>query len=189
MLGQDRHIGRLPRWAESASQDTGRHLITGPEEAFRRRCYKKNASGIVSPALTASDAPAPFVTAADVRSVFPREAIGLDGVPGHALRSCMDQLAEVFTDIFNLSFLQAEVLTCFKKTVIIPVPKKAHATKKGGGYTPIYINRAEVERAKSIKFQRMNGNGQLEYCELKVNMEALEAYLVTRQSPVLMVSN
>eukprot|EP00061_Rhincodon_typus_P009769 g33524.t1 len=39
----------------------------------------------------------------------------------------MDQLGEVFTDTLNLSLLQAEVLTCFKKTTTIPVPKKAHA--------------------------------------------------------------
>eukprot|EP00061_Rhincodon_typus_P015063 g42531.t1 len=43
-------------------------------------------------------------------------------------KSCVDQLEEVFTDIFKLSLLQAEVHTCFKKTTIIPVSKKAHAT-------------------------------------------------------------
>eukprot|EP00061_Rhincodon_typus_P013245 g39499.t1 len=39
----------------------------------------------------------------------------------------MDQLVEVFIDIFNLSLLQTKVPTCFKKTTIIPVPKKTHA--------------------------------------------------------------
>eukprot|EP00061_Rhincodon_typus_P016902 g45356.t1 len=66
------------------------------------------------------------------RSVFlgvnPRKAIGPDSVPGRALGSCADQLVEVFTDIFNLSLLQAEAPTYFEKTTIIPVPKKAHAT-------------------------------------------------------------
>eukprot|EP00061_Rhincodon_typus_P017343 g45997.t1 len=46
---------------------------------------------------------------------------------GRALRSCADQLVEVFINIFNLSFVQAEVPKCFKKTTIIPVPKKTHA--------------------------------------------------------------
>eukprot|EP00061_Rhincodon_typus_P010921 g35560.t1 len=46
--------------------------------------------------------------------------------PSRALGSCAEQLAEVFTDSFNLSLLQAEVPTYFKKTTIIPVPKKAH---------------------------------------------------------------
>eukprot|EP00061_Rhincodon_typus_P010409 g34672.t1 len=87
---------------------------------------------MVMPVPTAPDTPVPSVTASDVRSVFPgvntRKATGLDGVPGRALTSCADQLAEVFIDIFNLSLLQAEVPTCFKKTTIIPVPKKARCT-------------------------------------------------------------
>eukprot|EP00061_Rhincodon_typus_P001227 g14092.t1 len=53
--------------------------------------------------------------------------MGLDSVPGQAHRACEDQLVEVFTDIFNLSLLQAEVPTYFKKTTITPVPKKTHA--------------------------------------------------------------
>eukprot|EP00061_Rhincodon_typus_P011876 g37222.t1 len=51
--------------------------------------------------------------------VKPRKAMGPDGVPGRALRCCVDQLGEVFTAIFNLALLQAEVPTCFKKTTII----------------------------------------------------------------------
>eukprot|EP00061_Rhincodon_typus_P018825 g48166.t1 len=35
--------------------------------------------------------------------------------------------SKVFTDIFNLSLLQAEVPTCFKKPTINPVPMKTHA--------------------------------------------------------------
>eukprot|EP00061_Rhincodon_typus_P006886 g27977.t1 len=57
----------------------------------------------------------------------PRKANGSDGVLGHALRSCEDQLAGVFTDIFNLSLLRCEAPTCFKKNTIIPVPKKKQA--------------------------------------------------------------
>eukprot|EP00061_Rhincodon_typus_P011555 g36656.t1 len=74
------------------------------------------------PALTAPDTSVPSVTAADIRSVFlglnPRKVMGLDGVPGRALGSCTDQLAEVFTNIFNPFHLQAKVGTCFKKTTI-----------------------------------------------------------------------
>eukprot|EP00061_Rhincodon_typus_P010593 g34994.t1 len=62
------------------------------------------------------------------RSVFPRvnprKMTSPDGVPSHALKSCVDRLAEVFADIFNLSLLQAKVPTCFKKSTIIPVPKE-----------------------------------------------------------------
>eukprot|EP00061_Rhincodon_typus_P009104 g32323.t1 len=88
--------------------------------------FKQSASG----APTAPVAPVPSFTAPDVRSglINSRNAMGLDRVPGHALRSCADQLVEVFTDTFNISLLQAKIPLCFKKTTIIPVPKKAHAT-------------------------------------------------------------
>eukprot|EP00061_Rhincodon_typus_P006992 g28214.t1 len=91
--------------------------------------FEQYTIGVATPALTAPDTPLPSVTASEVRSDFlgvnPRKVMGPHSQP---LRSCAHQLAEVFTDIFNLSLLQAEVLTCFKKTTIIPVPKKAHET-------------------------------------------------------------
>ncbi|KAI3368380.1 hypothetical protein L3Q82_008081 [Scortum barcoo] len=49
---------------------------------------------------------------------------GPDGIPGRALKVCADQLADVFADIFNMSLLQSVVPTCFKETIIVPVPKK-----------------------------------------------------------------
>eukprot|EP00061_Rhincodon_typus_P015950 g43906.t1 len=70
-----------------------------------------------------------------VRSVFlgvnPKKTMGVDRVPGRILRSCADQLAEVFADIFNLS---------------------SYKPKKGGECAPIYINRAEIERVENVKF-------------------------------------
>eukprot|EP00061_Rhincodon_typus_P013447 g39827.t1 len=108
---------------------TNREIHSLPESRLaalksdiRAECQQRSAP-------TAPDVPAPSVAAADVRSVFlrvsPRKATGADGVTGHALRSCADQLVDVFTIIFNLSLLQAEVPTCFMKTIINPVPKKA----------------------------------------------------------------
>eukprot|EP00061_Rhincodon_typus_P008882 g31901.t1 len=92
---------------------------------------EQNTTGMATPAPTAPDAPVLSVTASDIRSVFlgvnPRKAMGPDSVPSRALRSRADQLADVFTNIFNLSLLQAKVPTCFKKTTILPMPKKAHA--------------------------------------------------------------
>eukprot|EP00061_Rhincodon_typus_P004681 g23174.t1 len=83
------------------------------------------------PAPTAPDTLVCSVSTSEVRSVFlgvdPKKVTGLDGVPGRALRSCADQLAEAFADIFNLSLLQVKVPTCFEKTIIIPIPKKTHA--------------------------------------------------------------
>eukprot|EP00061_Rhincodon_typus_P015820 g43720.t1 len=87
--------------------------------------FEQNASRAASPVPTAPDTTTPSITAVDVRSAFlgvnPRKVMGLDRLPIHALRSCVDQLAEVFTDIFTLSLLQAKAPTCFKKTTTIPL--------------------------------------------------------------------
>ncbi|KAI5620514.1 gastrula zinc finger protein XlCGF28.1-like [Silurus asotus] len=49
---------------------------------------------------------------------------GPDGITGRVLKACADQLAAVFTEIFNLSLEQAVVPSCFKQSTIVPVPKK-----------------------------------------------------------------
>ena len=59
----------------------------------------------------------------------PRKAVGLDGIPSRILRACTDQLAGVFTDIFNLSLSQSAVPTYFKMATIVPLPKKAKVTE------------------------------------------------------------
>jgi hypothetical protein len=53
------------------------------------------------------------------------KAAGPDGLPGRVLRACTDQLASVFTDIFNLFLTESVLPTCFKQTTIVPVPKIA----------------------------------------------------------------
>ncbi|XP_066524828.1 uncharacterized protein [Hoplias malabaricus] len=66
---------------------------------------------------------------ADVRKtlcrVDPRKAAGPDNIPDRVVRECADQLADVFTDIFNISLSSAVVPTCFKNSTIIPVPKNS----------------------------------------------------------------
>ncbi len=52
-----------------------------------------------------------------------RKAAGPDGITGWVLRSCADQLAGLFTSIFNESLATSVVPTSFKKSIIIPVPK------------------------------------------------------------------
>ncbi|KAK3514879.1 hypothetical protein QTP70_033815, partial [Hemibagrus guttatus] len=59
------------------------------------------------------------------RSVNPWKAAGPDNIPGKVLRECAEQLADVFTDIFNISLSSAVVSTCLKTTTIIPVPKNS----------------------------------------------------------------
>ena len=53
-----------------------------------------------------------------------RKAPGPDGIHGRVVRACTVQLADVFTNIFNLSLRLTVIPTCFKQTTIIPVPKK-----------------------------------------------------------------
>ncbi len=54
-----------------------------------------------------------------------RKAAGPDGITGRVLRSCADQLAGLFTSIFNESLATSVVPTSFKKFIIIPVPKNS----------------------------------------------------------------
>ncbi len=61
----------------------------------------------------------------ELRRVNVRKAAGPDGITGRVLRSCADQLAGLFTSIFNESLTTSVVPTPFKKSVIIPVPKNS----------------------------------------------------------------
>ncbi len=54
--------------------------------------------------------------------------MGPDGIAGRVLRACAFQLAGVFTDIFNLSLSLSVVPACFKKSTIVPIPKKNKIT-------------------------------------------------------------
>eukprot|EP00061_Rhincodon_typus_P007724 g29710.t1 len=97
-----------------------------------------------------------------------RRQIGLPGsqpkesdrpglVPRQALRFCVDQLADVLTDIFNLFLLQAEVLTCFKKTTIIPVPKKTHAMYLND-YRPVALTSVIMKCFEKLVMAHINSS-------------------------------
>ena len=57
----------------------------------------------------------PFV--ADMSKTFKQvnihKAAGPEGLPGCVLRACANQLAGVFTDIFNMSLIESVIPTCF----------------------------------------------------------------------------
>ncbi|KAF7691456.1 hypothetical protein HF521_011753, partial [Silurus meridionalis] len=48
--------------------------------------------------------------------VNPRKSAGPDNIPGRVLRECAEQLADVLTDIFNISLSSNVVPTCLKTT-------------------------------------------------------------------------
>ncbi len=76
--------------------------------------------------------PAFKVCVEDVNRVFrkqkSRKASGPDGISPACLKVCADQLAPIFTQIFNRSQELCEVPCCFKRSTIIPVPKKPKIT-------------------------------------------------------------
>ena len=59
-------------------------------------------------------------SAVDVSKTFIKvnihKAAGPDGLPGHVLQACTDQLARVVTDSFYLSLSESVITTCFKQT-------------------------------------------------------------------------
>ncbi len=63
----------------------------------------------------------------DMKQVFrkqkSRKASGPDRISPACLKVCTDQLAPIFTQIFNRSLELCEVPCCFKRSTIIPVPK------------------------------------------------------------------
>lgn len=70
--------------------------------------------------------PALTISTTDTRRtptrVNPQKAPGPDKIPGRVLRGV---LADVLTDIFNISVSQATVPRCFKTSIIVPVARKA----------------------------------------------------------------
>ncbi len=81
-----------------------------------------------APTAAAEEVSPLSLSVADVTRSFKRvnirKAVGPDGIPGHVLKACAYQLAGVFTDIFNLSLSLFVVPSCFKKSTIVPIPKK-----------------------------------------------------------------
>jgi hypothetical protein len=94
--------------------------------------YKKKSSNITDTNVTLPDKLNTFFACFEVKtfkSVNPRRAAGPDSIPSRVLKACADQLAGVFTDIFNCSLSQSVVPTFFQLTTIVPVPKKAKITE------------------------------------------------------------
>ncbi|KAK3558743.1 hypothetical protein QTP86_028030 [Hemibagrus guttatus] len=87
---------------------------------------------LTPPATPLSPPPALRISEDDVRQIFlkqkRRKAPGPDGVTPACLKTCADQLAFIFSQIFNRSLELCEVPACFKHSTIIPIPKKPKIT-------------------------------------------------------------
>ncbi len=87
----------LPISASGSSRQSSDHVFTLSEDEVRRELRRLNV----------------------------RKAAGPDGITGRVLRYRADQLAGLFTSIFNESLAISVVSTSFKKSVIILVPKNS----------------------------------------------------------------
>ncbi|XP_039614605.1 uncharacterized protein LOC120532567 [Polypterus senegalus] len=85
-----------------------------------------------------------LLTTANMRKplckVNPQKTAGPDNISGRVLRECEHHLVDVLTDIFNISLSHATVPTCFKTTIIIPVPKKSSVSYLND-YHPVALTR------------------------------------------------
>jgi hypothetical protein len=78
------------------------------------------------------------------KCVNPHKAAIPDGIPSRVLSAYVDQLAGVFTDIFNLSLFQSVDPTCFKISTIVPVSKQAEVTELNY-YCPVALTSATIK--------------------------------------------
>lgn len=77
----------------------------------------------------------------DVKRAFKpvntKKTAGQDDISVQVLKLCANQLVPVFTMIFNLSLSQSAIPTCFKKPIIIPIPKKTRLHNTHPPHHPI----------------------------------------------------
>ena len=97
---------------------------------------------------------------ADVSKTFRQvniyKAAGPEGLSGHVLCACAEQLASVFTDIFNLSLSESVIPTCFKQTTIVPVPKNTKVTCLND-YRPIALTSVAMKCFERLVMAHING--------------------------------
>jgi hypothetical protein len=97
--------------------------------------------------LSVADVSKPF------KEVNIHKTAGTDGLPGRVLKGCADQLARVFTDIFNLSVTVIPI--CFKQTTIVPVPKEAKVTCLND-YRPVALTSVAMKCFERLVMAHIN---------------------------------
>ena len=83
-----------------------------------------------------------------------KKAADPDNISPCLLKQCAGQLSCVFTGIFSVSLSQCKIPQCFKKSTIIPVPKKSTASCLNGySYRPIALTSVVMKTLESLVFQ------------------------------------
>ncbi len=128
---------------------------------FLRLLYRENlipahaysTQPLTPPATSLSPTPALKISEDDMHQVFReskrRKAPGPDSVSPVCLKSCADQLAPIFTQIFNRSLELCEDPSCFKRSTIILVPKKPKITGLNE-YRPVALTSVVMKSFESF---------------------------------------
>ena len=112
----------------------------------------------ISPSSITPSSSLPPFTADEyvVRRMFQRlnsrKAAGPDNISPCLLKLFADQLSGVFTDIFNVSLSQCKLTHCFKKSTIIPVPKKCTASCLND-YRPVALTFVVIKTLERLVLQ------------------------------------
>ncbi|KAL0186783.1 hypothetical protein M9458_018453, partial [Cirrhinus mrigala] len=80
-----------------------------------------------------------------------RKAPGPDGVTPACLKTCADQLAPIFSQIFNRSLELCEVPSCFKCSTIISFPKKPKITGLND-YRPVALTSVIMKSLEKLAY-------------------------------------
>ena len=81
-----------------------------------------------------------------------RKAAGPDEVTPRLLRACSSQLSSIFADIFNRSLSTCRVPNIFKKSIIIPVPKKSTISQLND-YRPVALTSVIMKAFERLVLQ------------------------------------
>ncbi|KAK0148820.1 hypothetical protein N1851_010766 [Merluccius polli] len=81
--------------------------------------------------------------------VDPRKAMGNDNIPGRVLKACAEQLAAVFTDIFNTSLVQA-VVPMIHSSVGEPADEPLNLSSECVFLTPVEAQRVNLQPAPAL---------------------------------------
>ena len=90
-----------------------------------------------------------------MKNCNPKKAPGPDGVSPRILKLCADQLSYIFSVIFNLSFKQMIVPTCWKTSAIVPVPKNKIITCLND-FRPVALTSAMMKICERIVLNRLS---------------------------------
>ncbi|KAI4903406.1 hypothetical protein NFI96_006335 [Prochilodus magdalenae] len=105
--------------------------------------------------------PALKISERDVNQLFQkqktRNAPGPDGVSPSWLKARADQLAPVFTQKFSRSLELCEVPSCFKRSTIIPVPKKTTDTELND-YRPVALTSVVMKSFERLVLAHLKNN-------------------------------